>query len=660
MPPKKHSEGSGSIAEGLSANKKEAMAQILDRLENLTDKSGRMIADLFMELPDREEYPDYYMTIKNPVAFDIIRNRLDTGAYDNDNIRNFPRDLRTLTANAKEYNRKGSPIHRDATTIEIARPIALDGIKKKINSGAYKTLESFEEDFDLMFENAKQYNAEGSDVYLDAEDLQQLFWKEIGKDGRGQAKHKNTRKHAKELTQVEQNGETYRVGDFVHLKNDSDPSKPIIALIFSIWEDENGQRGLDTTWFLRPDQIVHSYASRFYPSEVVKASGSHEHPLGDILGRCFVLYTRDYVRGRPVDWKQGQNIYLCEQRYSEAYKSVSKIKNWASCLPPGHKPSDIKFNLFPEPLVLKKLPSASMVDKAGKHDAGEVASRSSTPQDTSSKIVGAGGNKRNSVNMHPGSPSMAKLPSQPHQAHPQHWVRCNYSSLSTGLQCSAVFANQGELQRHVATEHAILQHTQAPPAMKRGRPRKNPLPSNVVVVSSSVAQAAGVPPVMSQPVPYQPQAYNPYNPAGQYGAPPRPGKPGQIMQQPNVPYPQQIQSAMHHMQPQPQQRGMPYQQPHSQPLQVGQPRPQGFPQGVPYGQPYGQPFPPQHPQYPQQQPQFPQQGFPQGYPQQQPSYPGGLTPQQQYAMQQQQLAQQQQMVQQQQLAQQQVQQAQQQ
>lgn len=32
---------------------------------------------------------------------------------------NFGKDLRTLTANAKEYNRKGSPIHKDATTLEV-------------------------------------------------------------------------------------------------------------------------------------------------------------------------------------------------------------------------------------------------------------------------------------------------------------------------------------------------------------------------------------------------------------------------------------------------------------------------------------------------------------------------------------------------------------
>ncbi|KAI9233904.1 MAG: Bromodomain-containing protein [Podila humilis] len=73
-----------------------------------------------MELPDRSEYPDYYLTIKNPIAFDIIRSRLENGAYSSENMVNFGKDLRTLTANAKEYNRKGSPIHKDATTLEVS------------------------------------------------------------------------------------------------------------------------------------------------------------------------------------------------------------------------------------------------------------------------------------------------------------------------------------------------------------------------------------------------------------------------------------------------------------------------------------------------------------------------------------------------------------
>lgn len=64
-----------------------------------------------------------------------------------------------------------------------------------------------------MFDNAKQYNAEGSDVYLDAEELQQLFWKSIGKNGRGrQSKGKRPRKHENELQEVFHNGEIFKVG----------------------------------------------------------------------------------------------------------------------------------------------------------------------------------------------------------------------------------------------------------------------------------------------------------------------------------------------------------------------------------------------------------------------------------------------------------------
>ncbi|KAF9400225.1 hypothetical protein BGZ94_005522, partial [Podila epigama] len=121
MPPRNKGDvDTSAFIEGLAlSNKTEAMTQILDRLEALTDKSsGRLLSDLFMELPDREEYPDYYLTIKNPIALDIIRNRLEKGAYANENLVNFGKDLKTLTANAKEYNRKGSPIHKDATTLE--------------------------------------------------------------------------------------------------------------------------------------------------------------------------------------------------------------------------------------------------------------------------------------------------------------------------------------------------------------------------------------------------------------------------------------------------------------------------------------------------------------------------------------------------------------
>ncbi|KAF9950132.1 hypothetical protein BGZ72_008157 [Mortierella alpina] len=532
MPPRKLSaaaKGPASIAEGLPReNKREAMALILDRLENLTDKSGRSVSELFMELPDREDYPDYYMIIQHPIALDIIKGRLETGEYKDENLARFGKDLKTLTANAKTYNREGSMVYRDAATLEsyinvaidalagsgsqvskreefstdfcrrvldtikshedkdgrqmaelfielpseddypdyyeeINNPIAIENIEDKINRDAYPTLEAFEKDVNLMFENAKLYNAEGSDVYLDAEELQHLFWKTIGKNGRGrQTKGKRARKHDKELSEVVHKGETYKVGDFVHIQNDGEPSKPTIGLIFSLWEDE---------------KYVADYPCRFYPSEVVKASGVHAHLVEDVVERCFVLQTKDYVRGRPDNWKEGLSIYVCEQRYNESYKSVTKIKNWASCLPPGHKPTDIQLVPHPQPLVIKKLPSASMVDKAGRQDTSEPASRAATPEDTPSSspswspeaetkpaVKTTKSKKRKSAQLYPEPPSQPVKPEaveaeeqQASQPTPHHLAqhpaptarqhrpaspsvprfRCNFSNLDTKKQCAS-------------------------------------------------------------------------------------------------------------------------------------------------------------------------------------------------------------------------------
>jgi hypothetical protein len=56
---------------------------------------------------------------------------------------------------------------------QISSPIALDGIKKKLKRKKYKSVDLFMKDVELMFENAKQYNEDDSDIYGDAVLLQQ-------------------------------------------------------------------------------------------------------------------------------------------------------------------------------------------------------------------------------------------------------------------------------------------------------------------------------------------------------------------------------------------------------------------------------------------------------------------------------------------------------
>ncbi|KAG0325229.1 hypothetical protein BG004_003274 [Podila humilis] len=550
--PKKKKGTVRSITEGLDlGNKQRAMAQVIERLESLTDKSGREVSELFMTLPDQDEYPDYYLAIKHPVAFETIKTRLDQGHYTNSHIKQFGKDLKTLVSNAKSYNRHGSTIYKDAVTLEksieevlpvlysekavlppepfsmvfcarvwksirslkdesgrlvselfwklpdrdeypdyyqeIARPIALDGIKKKIDENGYNSLKEFEDDFTLMFSNAQQYNTEGSGVYLDAEELRELFRKLTGKEQVKPPRRPNSAANAsptkrqKNLSAFVHLGETYRIGEFIHIRSNLDSSNKVVGLIVSLWEN-SGQHGFDATWFLRPGQFEHPYASQFWEAEVVKAIGSHEHLETDVIDKCFVLYPSVYVKGRPKQWKEGQSIYLCDQRFNEKKQTVTKIKNWPSVFPKGFVPDEIKLDLFPQPLVLAKTPCVSKATRPFKAEPDEpTSSGQSTPSDiqkastpsltpTTPTPVTSTARKRKSAQIQKQSSPAYTPPTQQRGT-----VRCNYSNFATGTPCSRTFPSVQELQRHVGEEHAMAQSTPAQTMVKRGRPMKDVL-----------------------------------------------------------------------------------------------------------------------------------------------------------------------------------------
>jgi hypothetical protein len=82
--------------------------------------------------------------------------------------------------------------------------------------------------------------------------------------------------------------------------------------------------------------------------EVLKSNRSYTYTVGDILGRCWVLFAKDYVRGKPkgADMK---HVYVCEQRYTDQGKSISKIKTWRDKVP--------ELELYNTPLTIKYVPS---------------------------------------------------------------------------------------------------------------------------------------------------------------------------------------------------------------------------------------------------------------------------------------------------------------
>ncbi|CAB5112674.1 unnamed protein product [Rhizophagus irregularis] len=209
---------------------------------------------------------------------------------------------------------------------EIKNPISLDVIKQKIDDGEYLNEEAFEADLELMCENAKKYNVEGSQIHNDAIILQKLARKLLKGDI-----DKDDNEVSTNIDEVEHNGEIYQVGDYVHIFNEANPSKPNVAHIHRIWENNKGVKVFKTNTF-------------------------HDHSFNDVIEKCYVLQYKDYISGRPKG-SEGMSVYLCESRYNEHQKNFSKIKNWASTMPDGVPYKKMELVRFKEAIIPKKVES---------------------------------------------------------------------------------------------------------------------------------------------------------------------------------------------------------------------------------------------------------------------------------------------------------------
>ncbi|GAA5868640.1 hypothetical protein JCM8547_003764 [Rhodosporidiobolus lusitaniae] len=81
------------------------------------DDDGRSLIEYFRTLPSRLDYPDYYQLIKNPVAFDIIKGRINKLAYPT--VQRFMDDVNQIFENAMFYNQEESIIWQDAALMKV-------------------------------------------------------------------------------------------------------------------------------------------------------------------------------------------------------------------------------------------------------------------------------------------------------------------------------------------------------------------------------------------------------------------------------------------------------------------------------------------------------------------------------------------------------------
>jgi chromatin structure-remodeling complex subunit RSC1/2 len=230
-------------------------------------------------------------------------------------------------------------------------------IKRKAKRKKYNSVDAVMKDLELMFNNAKEYNLEDSEVYTCAVDLQ--------REARILAEQEKTKPDSAyvdedgrlPLPEILHNGEIWKVGDWVHLQNPNDLTKPIVAQIYRTWQDPEGQKWINACWYYRPEQTVHRYEKHFFENEVVKTGQYRDHHIDEVVDRCFVMFFTRFNKGRPRGFPPDKEVYVCEARYNEDKFKLNKIKTWASCVPDEVREKDYEMDLFDVPRKMKKVPS---------------------------------------------------------------------------------------------------------------------------------------------------------------------------------------------------------------------------------------------------------------------------------------------------------------
>ncbi|KAJ1924199.1 ATP-dependent DNA helicase Snf21 [Tieghemiomyces parasiticus] len=87
---------------------------------------GRLRSDLFIELPSKREYPQYYTVIRRPIAMSQIRKRMRSAYYLS--VADFRADFEQMFTNACTFNEEGSWVYVDAQEMKRVMEQALEAM----------------------------------------------------------------------------------------------------------------------------------------------------------------------------------------------------------------------------------------------------------------------------------------------------------------------------------------------------------------------------------------------------------------------------------------------------------------------------------------------------------------------------------------------------
>ncbi|XP_036911648.1 protein polybromo-1 isoform X16 [Sturnira hondurensis] len=290
-------------------------------------------------------------------------------------------------------------------------PLTFDIIRKNVENNRYRRLDLFQEHMFEVLERARRMNRTDSEIYEDAVELQQFFIKirdELCKNGEillspalsytTKHLHNDVEKEKKEklpkeieedkLKREEEKREAeksedssgaaglsglnrtysqdcsfknsmYHVGDYVYVEPAEANLQPHIVCIERLWEDSAGEKWLYGCWFYRPNETFHLATRKFLEKEVFKSDYYNKVPVSKILGKCVVMFVKEYFKLCPENFRD-EDVFVCESRYSAKTKSFKKIKLWTMPI------SSVRF--VPRAVPLPVVRVASVFANADKGD----------------------------------------------------------------------------------------------------------------------------------------------------------------------------------------------------------------------------------------------------------------------------------------------------
>ncbi|XP_029286724.1 polybromo 1, like isoform X3 [Cottoperca gobio] len=287
------------------------------------DEEGRCYSDSLAEIPAL----DPAAPEKPPLNFDVIRMNVDRGRYRRLDI--FQEHMFEVLEKARRLHRTDSEIFEDAVELqqffikirdelckngEILLSTSLNYTSKHLHNDVEqekreKIPKEIEED---KLKTEEEENKEG----------------EKAKDLPGEAWHSESETERVYRQDFSFENRTYHVGDFVHVEPSEPKLKPHIVCIERLWEDEAGGKWLYGCWFYRPSETFHLATRKFLEKEVFKSDYYNKVSISKVLGKCVVLFVKDYFKMQPEGYR-AEDVYICESRYAARNKSFKKIKIWA-------------------------------------------------------------------------------------------------------------------------------------------------------------------------------------------------------------------------------------------------------------------------------------------------------------------------------------------